>query len=74
MVRVSTDFGNNEGPMLSGVNDYFVPDCQFERMSAGGSGIDHVGCHQGLIAHCTTVNSGINNIQCNGGSKYIQIR
>jgi hypothetical protein len=66
--------GNNDGLKLSGVNDYFVLDCEFTRMSAGGSGIDHVGCHQGLIARCKFTDAGSNAIQCKGGSEDIEIR
>jgi len=66
--------GNNDGLKLSGVNDYFVLDCVFARMSAGGSAIDHVGCHQGLIARCTVADAGSNAIQCKGGSEDIEIR
>ena len=66
--------GNNDGLKLSGVNDYFVLDCEFRRMSAGGSGIDHVGCHRGLIARCTFADAGGNAIQCKGGSEDIEIR
>jgi hypothetical protein len=66
--------GNNDGLKLSGVNDYFVLDCLFSRMSAGGSAIDHVGCHQGLIARCTVADAGSNAIQCKGGSEDIEIR
>lgn len=66
--------GNNDGLKLSGVNDYQVLDCTFERLSAGGSGIDHVGCHRGLIARCNFTNAGSNAIQCKGGSEDIEIR
>jgi hypothetical protein len=66
--------GNNDGLKLSGVNDYFVLDCEFTRMSAGGSGVDHVGCHQGLIARCKFTDAGSNAIQCKGGSEDIEIR
>jgi uncharacterized protein DUF1565 len=66
--------GNNDGLKLSGVNDYFVLDCEFARMSAGGSGIDHVGCHRGWIARCTFTDAGGNAIQCKGGSEDIEIR
>lgn len=66
--------GNNDGLKLSGVNDYFVLDCEFARMSAGGSGIDHVGCHRGVIARCTFVDGGSNAIQCKGGSEDVEIR
>lgn len=66
--------GNNDGLKLSGVNDYFVLDCEFARLSAGGSGIDHVGCHHGLIARCTFADAGSNSIQCKGGSEDLEIR
>ena len=68
---------NNDGLKLSGVNDYFVLNCEFARMSAGGSGIDQVGCHLGLIAGCTFSNatgSAGNAVQCKGGSEDIEIR
>ena len=64
---------NNDGLKLSGVNDYFVLDCKFERVSVNGSGIDHVGCHDGLIARCEFREMG-NSIQCKGGSENIEIR
>jgi len=66
--------GNNDGLKLSGLNDYFVLDCDFARMSAGGSGVDHVGCHRGLIARCTFTDAGSNSIQCKGGSEDLEIR
>lgn len=66
--------GNNDGLKLSGVNDFFVLDCEFAGMSAGGSGIDHVGCHQGMIARCLFTDAGGNAIQCKGGSEDIEIR
>ncbi|MBL9136958.1 MAG: right-handed parallel beta-helix repeat-containing protein [Verrucomicrobiales bacterium] len=66
--------GNQDCLKLSGVNDYFVLDCQFLRGSTGGSGIDHVGCHQGLIARCQFTDMGSNAIQCKGGSEDIEIR
>lgn len=66
--------GNQDALKLSGVDDFFVLDCRFERTSAGGSGIDHVGCHGGLIARCTFEDMGSNAIQCKGGSKNIEIR
>lgn len=66
--------GNNDGLKLSGVNDYFVLDCEFSRMSAGGSGIDHVGCHGGIIARNRFTDAGSNAIQCKGGSEDIEIR
>jgi len=66
--------GNQDALKLSGVYDYTVLDCEFARMSAGGSGIDHVGCHRGLIARCVFTDAGSNAIQCKGGSADIEIR
>ncbi len=66
--------GNQDALKLSGVYDYAVLDCEFARMSAGGSGIDHVGCHRGLIARCVFTDAGSNAIQCKGGSADIEIR
>jgi hypothetical protein len=46
-------------------------------MSAGGSGIDQVGCHHGTIARCIfrdAQGEGGNAIQCKGGSEDIEIR
>jgi hypothetical protein len=66
--------GNQDGLKLSGVYDYAVLDCEFRQLSAGGSGIDHVGCHRGWIARCTFTDAGGNAIQCKGGSADIEIR
>ena len=66
--------GNQDGLKLSGVDDYAVLDCTFARSSSGGSGIDHVGCHSGLITGCTFTDMGSNAIQCKGGSSDLTIR
>jgi hypothetical protein len=65
--------GNNDGLKLSGVNDFAVMDCEFARISAGGSAIDHVGCHRGVIAGSSFTDCG-NGVQCKGGSEDIEIR
>lgn len=65
--------GNQDALKLSGVDDYFVLDCEFERASAGGSGIDHVGCHDGVIAGNTFRDMGSNAIQCKGGTANLVI-
>lgn len=74
IIRNIGNGGNQDGLKLSGVYDYWVLDCQFSRISAGGSGIDHVGCHRGLISGCTFSEMGSNSIQCKGGSESIEIR
>jgi hypothetical protein len=64
--------GNNDGLKLSGLRDYWILDCAFANVSAG-SGIDHVGCHRGVIARNTFTNTGANAVQCKGGSTDIEI-
>lgn len=64
---------NNDGLKLSGVNDFHVLDCEFARISVNGSAIDHVGCHNGLIARSSFTDCG-NGVQCKGGSENIEIR
>jgi len=66
--------GNQDALKLSGVNDYFVLDCEIADGSSGGSGIDHVGCRRGLIARNRFTRAGTNAIQSKGGSSAIEIR
>ncbi|MCX6877692.1 MAG: alpha/beta hydrolase-fold protein [Verrucomicrobia bacterium] len=66
--------GNQDELKLSGVNDYFVLDSEIADGSSGGSGIDHVGCHGGLITRNRFLRAGTNAIQCKGGSANIEIR
>jgi hypothetical protein len=66
--------GNNDCLKLSGLDDYWVLDSAFANGSAGGSGIDHVGCHRGVIARCSFTAMGSNAIQCKGGSDDIEIK
>lgn len=64
--------GNHDGIKLSGVEEFVVRDCRIERW--GGSGIDMVGCHRGLIEAVTLSDGGDNGIQAKGGSSDITIR
>ncbi len=64
---------NNDCLKLSGANDYWVLDSEFRNCSLGGSGIDMVGCHDGLIARNRFVGGG-NAIQTKGGSENVEIR
>jgi hypothetical protein len=68
--------GNEDCLKLSGVDDYFVLDSQFARCGGGGSGsgIDHVGCHHGLISGCHFQEMSGNAVQNKGGSFDIEIR
>jgi hypothetical protein len=65
---------NQDALKLSGVYDFAVVHCDFSRTSAGGSAIDHVGCHRGVIARCNFTDLGSNGVQCKGGSQDIEIR
>lgn len=68
--------GNQDGLKLSGLNDYFVLDSEFARCGGNdsGSGIDHVGCHRGVIARCAFNDLSANAVQCKGGSEDITIQ
>lgn len=65
--------GNNDLLKLSGVDSFKILDCRFENGSAGGSGIDMVGCHDGEISGCSFENMGSNAIQAKGGTADILI-
>jgi hypothetical protein len=68
--------GNQDGLKLSGVNDFWVLDSTIARTggAGSGSGIDHVGCHRGLIARCRFEQMSGNAVQCKGGSEDLEIR
>ncbi|MES2808590.1 MAG: chondroitinase-B domain-containing protein, partial [Bacteroidota bacterium] len=65
--------GNNDLLKLSGVDEFTILQCTFIDGSAGGSGIDMVGCHKGLISKCLFERSGSNGAQMKGGSSDIRI-
>ncbi len=65
--------GNNDMLKLSGVDSFTVSNCRFENGSAGGSGIDMVGCHNGLFLKNQFIHQGSNSIQAKGGSSDIHI-
>jgi hypothetical protein len=64
--------GNQDCLKLSGVDQFAVLDSEFEGCS-GGSAIDHVGCHHGIIARNVFRDLGGNGVQCKGGSDDIEI-
>lgn len=65
--------GNNDLLKMSGVDFFEIRNCTFLNGAAGGSGIDMVGCHEGLIKGSRFENQGSNSIQMKGGSKNIRI-
>lgn len=72
-VRVSDlPKGNHDGIKLSGVDDFLVTGCSVARW--GGSGIDMVGCHRGVIEGGTFSDGGDSGVQAKGGSSDIVVR
>ena len=70
--------GNDDGIKLSGVDDFVLERCTVERWGRGGSAIDMVGCHRGVIESCTFRDSeekaAATGVQAKGGSRDIAIR
>jgi len=65
--------GNMDSMKLSGVNNFYVLNSYIHDGSSGGSGIDMVGCHEGIIKGNTMTNHGSNFVQTKGGSEDITI-
>jgi hypothetical protein len=65
--------GNNDQLKISGVEDFIIRNCTFSNGSKGGSMIDMVGCHNGLIEKTIFRNGGSNAVQAKGGSAEIII-
>jgi hypothetical protein len=66
--------GNNDFLKLSGLEDFTIERCSFANGAAGGSGIDMVGCHHGMIRENSFTAMGSNAIQAKGGTQDIEIR
>ncbi len=66
--------GNADLLKMSGTDNFKIENCQFIDGSDGGSGIDFVGCHLGIIQDCVFDNVGTTGIQCKGGSQNLTIR
>ena len=68
--------GNHDAFKLSGVTDFAVRDSAADGW--GGSGIDMVGCHRGVVENCTFKNHDdrhqANGVQMKGGSSDIAVR
>lgn len=64
--------GNQDCLKLSGIDDFYVLGSEFVGCS-GGSAIDHVGCHHGVIARNRFSDLGGNGVQSKGGSDDILI-
>ncbi len=68
--------GNHDALKMSGVDHFTVRRCHFEGW--GGSGIDMVGCHHGVIEDCTFVGregfSQSNAVQLKGGTENVLVQ
>ena len=65
--------GNNDLLKLSGLDFFEVRGCTFLNGAEGGSAIDMVGCHNGLIKGNYFENMGASGIQAKGGTEHIRI-
>ena len=67
--------GNHDGIKLSGLDDFVVRRCRISGW--GGSGIDMVGCHKGVIEDCAFTGKGgfsqRNGVQMKGGCRDILV-
>jgi len=77
-VRDIVTAGNHDGIKLSGVNDFLIENVQVLNWGTGGSAVDMVGCHRGLIQnsnfiHTNSAHAGT-TLQPKGGSKDITFR
>ena len=67
--------GNRDGLKLSGLDGFLVRDCRF--FGWGGSAIDMVGCHRGVVRGCRFVGrkgfSAASGVQLKGGSEDVRV-
>ncbi|MGC9317595.1 MAG: right-handed parallel beta-helix repeat-containing protein [Armatimonadota bacterium] len=69
--------GNCDGIKLSGVVDFLVEDCIVRDWGSGGSAIDMVGCHRGLIRDCLLHDQpgeASTGVQAKGGTRKVVLR
>jgi hypothetical protein len=68
--------GNHDALKMSGVDHFIIRKCHFEAW--GGSGIDMVGCHHGVVEDCTfTGRAGFsqdNAVQLKGGTEDVLVQ
>lgn len=67
--------GNQDGLKLSGVRGFAVIDCEISRCGGrgSGSGVDMVGCHDGVIARSKFVDLSANGVQAKGGTSDVMV-
>ncbi len=77
VVRDCGGRGNEDGIKLSGLDDFRLSNCTVETWGRGGSAVDMVGCHRGVIEACTfrdrTEDPASNGVQTKGGTSDVTI-
>ncbi|MBL8751679.1 MAG: right-handed parallel beta-helix repeat-containing protein [Planctomycetes bacterium] len=70
--------GNHDGIKLSGVDDFRLENCTVERWGRGGSAVDMVGCHRGIVLDCTfrdrEQDPAATGVQMKGGTRDVTVR
>ncbi len=70
--------GNEDGIKLSGLDDFRLERCTIEHWGRGGSAIDMVGCHRGLVSDCTLRDGeddpAASGLQLKGGTRAVVVR
>lgn len=68
--------GNQDCIKLSGVYDFALDELEVARCGGSdqGSGVDMVGCHDGVIARSAFTTMSGNAVQAKGGTEYVDIR
>lgn len=68
--------GNCDGIKLSGIDHLTIENCQIQRWGKGGSAIDMVGCHHGVVRDCAMTFDTMNTasgVQLKGGTSEIVV-
>ncbi len=65
--------GNVDGIKLSGLDRFRIEQCTVDNPGDGGSAIDMVGCHDGILLHNRIVNCQSSGIQAKGGCSRLLI-
>jgi len=70
--------GNEDGIKLSGLDDFRLERCTVETWGRGGSAVDMVGCHRGVLEGCTfrdrSEDPASHGVQTKGGTRDVMIR
>ena len=69
--------GNEDGIKLTGLDHFQVVDCTLANWGAGGSGIDMVGCHDGVVEGSSFHQddpAALNGVEMKGGSAGVAVR